>query len=780
MKLAWNGSSSVVAIMMALGWPAATNAQAIEADAQLEEIVVTAQKRAESIQDVPLSIVAASGKALEMSGVRSAGQLAKIAPSLKIDQSAGASDLRIRIRGFGSPGATATDPAVAAYMNGSYLARPGILFTSFLDIASVEVLSGPQGTLFGRNASMGAISVTTNAPSTGATTAEVKAEAGSYGTFSGTVIANIPAGENVALRFAGNATHTDGIFHNRQDGKTYGKNNAYIGRLSLKWEAAPNLSVTLTGDAAKSDGDGVYTFTGAPNATPGQVAAFTSLLAAFGRTPPVLTTSPSRNVNQVMGNPFLRDRNWGAAANIDWQVSPIVNARLISSYRDWDNKQRVMDSIGTTLRLLNVYLENRSQSQSHELQLVSDKGAFLDGKLSLTAGAYYGREKYHYGVAFNLGAAWCPILFSAVAAACSAGPQERAGFLDFDQTSRSLAFYTQANYRILPALELALGARYTWDRKSASLLTTVPNAIGVAPLARPESHPNLRFKDDRPSFRASLSWDVTDQVMVFGTFSTGYKSGGFNSGITNAPLTPALRTFASETVKDWQLGVKSKFLDGRARFNATLFRTTLDNFQDRSFNGTAFIIRNSGDVRSQGVDLDGEVVGPAGLHLSFGATYLDAKYVDNSNAPGREGCTGTPTCPLVQDLSGAPVPYASDWQGYVGVGWTSPAFGDGHKVTVRATQNFTSSFLSSNTNNPSSKLAGYSTTDVLLSVAADQDRWRLDLFGTNIFDKRYFVSTTAQILGALFGVNDPATGATLYRGFTGDPARYGVRLALKY
>lgn len=780
MKLSWNGGGSAIAIVMALGWSAVADAQAAETGVQIEEIVVTAQKRAESIQDVPLSIVAASGKDLEMSGVRSVGQLAKLAPSLKIDQSAGASDLRIRIRGFGSPGATATDPAVAAYMNGSYLARPGILFTSFLDVASVEVLSGPQGTLFGRNASMGAISVTTNAPSISDASADLKVEAGSYGTFAGTVVANLPAGENLAVRLVGNATHTDGIFRNRQDGRTYGENDSYVGRLAVKWEASPEVSVTLTGDAAKSDGDGVYTFTGAPNATPGQVAAFTSLLAAFGRTPPVLTTAPSLTVNQVMGRPFLRDRNWGVAADVDWQVSPVVNARLISSYRDWDNKQRVMDSIGTTLRLLNVYLENRSQSQSHELQFVSDKGAFLDGKLSLTAGAYYGREKYHYGVAFNMGADWCPILFSAIAAACSAGPLERAGFLNFDQTARSVAFYTQANYRVLPAVEMALGARYTWDSKSASLLTTTPNPVAVVPLARPESHPNLRFKDDRPSFRVSLSWDVTDRVMAFGTFSTGYKSGGFNSGITNAPLTPALRTFKSETVEDWQVGVKSTLLNGRARFNATLFRTTLHNFQDRSFNGTAFLIRNSGDVRSQGVDLDGELIGPAGLRMDFGATYLDAKYVDNRNAPGLEGCTGTPACPLVQDLSGKPVPYASDWQGHVGIGWTSPEFGNGHTVSLKVTENFTSSFLSSNTNNPSSKLAGYATTDVLLSIAADRDRWRFDLFGTNIFDKRYFVSTTAQILGALFGVNDPATGTTLFRGFTGDPARYGVRLSVKY
>ncbi len=756
-------------------------AQSTDAVETLGDIIVTAQKRSESIQDVPLSIVAASGEQLETAGVQNVAQLAKLAPSLKIDQSALAAGVSIRIRGFGSPAGSATDSDVATYIDGAYVPRPGALLTSFLDVDRVEVLSGPQGTLFGRNASMGAISVTTKAPDMSEFSGELKAEGGSYGTFAGTAIANLPASEQLALRLAFKASHTDGLYDNLLDGRTYGRSNSWIGRISARAELTPSFNWTVRADASKSRGDGVYAFTGAPNAVPVQIAALNSFVTSRGRSVPVLTPKPSFTVNQEFGNPFYDDRQWGLASDLDWDVSPSVSLRLINSYRDWDNEQRTMDSVGLSLSLLNVYQSNASRAHSHELQLISAKDAFMGGKLGITAGLYLAQEDYDYGVSFNVGPDWCPILFSAVAAACQAGPQANAAVSNFSQSADSFAVYAQANYAILPTLELALGARYTWDDKSASLVTTTPNPLAVAPLARPESHLTLRFKDDRPSFRASLSWEVADRVKAFATFSTGYKSGGFNSGISNPPLTPALRTFASETAQDYELGIKSVFLDGRARLNLTLFHTTLNDFQDRSFDGTSFIIRNSGDVRSKGVDVDGEIVGPAGLRLHFAATYLDSYYTSNPNAPGLEGCTGAPGCPTVQDLSGERRPYASKWQGNIGLSWTSEPFADGKMTaTIRATENFTSGFLTSNTNNPGSRLPGFATTDISVSLATVDERWQIDLFGTNIFDKRYHVNTIAQVLGGLFGVNDPVTGATLFRGFAGDPARYGLRLSFKY
>jgi iron complex outermembrane receptor protein len=268
--------------------------------------------------------------------------------------------------------------------------------------------------------------------------------------------------------------------------------------------------------------------------------------------------------------------------------------------------------------------------------------------------------------------------------------------------------------------------------------------------------------------------------MVFGTYATGYKSGGFNSGSGMAPLNAATRTFDSETVKDVEVGVKSKFWDGKFLLNATLFDTTLYNYQDRSFNGVGFVVRNAGDVKSKGVDLDAQVRVLAGLNVSFAATYLDSIYAKNLAAPGLEGCTGAAGCPTVQNLSGKTVTYAPKWHGNFGVHWNSRPLFSGYTAAVAASESYTASFATSATLNPQSVVPSYSTTDLRISLTSSDERWQFDLFGTNIFDKHYYTSTNAQVLAQAMGVNSTVTGATLFRGLLGDPARFGLRVTAKF
>ena len=780
------GDASDVRPPNAAAEPPAGSGQTTASTAGVEDIVVTAQKRSESIQNVPLSIVAVSGTTLERTGVRNVVDLQKLVPSLKTDATLLGAGVSVRIRGFGSPAGTATDSDVATYLDGAFVPRPGSVLSSFLDVKSVEVLSGPQGTLFGRNASMGAVSVTTNAPSKEAATLDVKAEGSSYDTFIGTIVANTPATSVGALRLAVQGSHTDGFYRNSLDGKKYGGKDEFVGRLSGRWDLTSNLNWTLRLDGSYDNGDRANPFSGAPNATPAQVAALSTFVTQNGGTPPVLGNTPSFRVNQQFRNPFFHDHQIGLTSDLGWTVSPVLTLRLIDSYRDWNNVQKVPDSIGTTLDILNNAQTNKSEANSHELQLISAKDAFLGGKLSFTSGIYHFHEDYQYDVTFNFGSDYCRVIFTAVNAPflitpCNAGPLTNGASSTFNQSADSTAVYLQVNYKILPRLELALGGRETWDSKSANFLTTVNNPIAAGAIASPESHPNLHFSDNRPSVRASLSWHITDRVLAFGTFSTGYKSGGFNSGVTNPPLTDAQRTFASETVDDYEAGLKSTFLGGKARLNATFFDTELHNFQDRSFNGQSFIIRNSGDVRSRGVDFDGELVAPAGFRFNFAATYLDSIYSKNTGAPGLEGCTGLPGCPTVQDLSGRPLPNAPHWQGNVGVNWTGPQIADGFVPTVLVSENFTTSFLTSNTDNPQSRLPSYETTDINIALTSPRSHVKLELFGTNVFDRRYFVTSIAQVLGGLIpGVTDRTTGGTIFRGFAGDPRRLGARLSLSF
>ena len=758
----------------------------------LDAIIVTAEKRAENVQRVPLSIVAVSGEALENAGVKGPLDLPKLVPSLQMSTTAYGSDLEVRIRGFGSPtGGNALDSDVASYIDGAFIPRPGAIMGSMLDVKAIEVLSGPQGTLFGRNAAMGAISINTNAPSA-KKSFDVTAEGSSYGTYRATGIGNIPLNDQLAVRVAMQGSHTDGIYHNELDGKTYGENTAYVGRGSAKWELTPDVSWTLRVDGTKSDGDGavgegVYTAT----ASASQLAAISGFVGRFGGTAPVYSNPPSYTVNQFFGSPFLRDSQVGTTSDLNWNLSSALTLRLIDSYRDWHDDQKSGDSVATSLDLVDVRITTGSMAQSHELQLVSSRDAYLGGKLGFTSGLYYFREHYSLDESFNLGSQFCGLLYGfrapLLVAPCRAAPQVNAGYDIFNQVSTSIAGYVQLNYAILPNLDFDLGARETSDRKTAVLDQIVPNPLGMAPFMTPEGPDGLSLSERKPSYRASLSWHVTDGFMAFATYSTGYKSGGFNAAFSTTDLGPAARTFKSETIDDYELGLKSQMLDGKLVLNASLFDTVLHNFQDRSYNGFEFLIRNAGAVRSRGLDLDGRWRALSSLTFNYGLTYLDSVYTSDTGAPGLEGCTGITTsasgtqtgCPLVQDLSGRPLDYAPKFHGNAGLTWN---FGDihGYTASFNASENYTSSFLTANTDNPQSRLPSYQTTDVRFGIHSPNDRWDFDIYGTNVFDKHYYTSTLAQPLAAQMGATNTQTGATVYRGFFGDPARYGARVAVHF
>ena len=764
----------------AMAQPAAASvSQPPEQQNQLQEIVVTAQKRSENVQKVPLSIVAISSEALVVAGVNSPSSLTKLAPSLQVAPSAFASDVSFRIRGFGSPGNSAVDSDVATYIDGVVIPRPGAVVSSMLDIRSIEVLSGPQGTLFGRNAAMGAVSINTNNPSL-KQSIDATVEGGSYGTFKGTLVLNVPVTDNFSVRAAGQVAHTNGIYHDLYDHKTYGKSTSYVGRISTKWDITPDVSWIGRADGSKTTGDGVVGEGVVPTASAGQIAALNGFVSHFGGTPPVEGNKPSYTFNQYVGSPFLHDSQVGITSDLSWSVSPKLTLRLIDSYHDWRNEQKTGDSIATTLDLVDVRVKTTSKSQSHELQLVSAPGAYLGGKLGFNVGLYYFRESFYISQNFNIGSQFCGLLYGFAApqlvGPCLAAPQANAGSTNLSQTTNSLGAYGQINYAIVPTVNLTLGIRGTSDKKTGVLNQITPNLLGAAPFITAEGPDSLYFKQTKPSYRASLSWQINPDIMLFTTYSTGYKAGGFNATFSPVALGSAARTFRSETVDDIEVGVKSTLLDRKLTFNASLFDTKLKDFQDRSYNGFAFLERNAGSVRSRGVDVDGRFRPVQKLTFSYGVTYLDSIYTSDTGAPGLEGCTGAVGCPLVQDLTGRPLEFAPKIHGNIGLNWDVGEI-HGYQLSLNASETYTSSFYTANTDNPQSKLPSYETTDLRLAVRSPDQRWELAVFGTNVFDRKYYVSTIAQPLAAQMGANNTTTGATIFRGFLGDPARYGVRLS---
>jgi iron complex outermembrane receptor protein len=769
------------------------------ADDQIETVTVTAEKRSENIQTVPLSIVAVSGQTLANAGVDNATQLGKVVPNLQITTVAQSAGVIVRVRGFGAGSNAAIDPDVAPYIDTAYIAHPGAILSSFLDVKTVEVLRGPQGTLFGRNAAMGAISITTNAPDAEKQTVDGSAEIGTNGWFQGEGIVNVPVSDDAAVRVAGLASHSNGYWHNLFDGKNYGERDQFVGRISAKWDIRNDLSWILRIDGANQNGDGlnpaqIDTHT----ATAAQLAHLTAVLHVFGGTPPTYAYPPTFTLNQRWDSPKLTDSQYGITSDLNWNASSDFAVRMVNSYRDWNDRQTDGDVVFTTLDLLNRHQTFSSNSQSHELQVITPKDAFLGGKMGFTAGLYYFEENYDLSETLDLGSKYCTVALAAKPAlipVCNALPHIGATQAPFSQHAESFAAYAQANYEILPNLELNLGARQTWDDKSGTFQQIVRNPFAGAGILRaPEGPDAMKFHDSRPSWLANLSWHVMDDVMVFATYATGYKSGGFNSAPGATALAPLAkppatsvpapqRQFSSETSDDFELGVKSLFWDGKVLLNATLFNTELHNFQDRSFNGLGFVIRNSGDVRSRGFETEGQIHAIEHLNLDFGVAYLDGIYTKNMHAPAFDGCSPaiiTPACPPTQNLSGKPLPFAAKWQGNAGFDVNSDPFGGGFTATFAMRENFTTSYQAENTDSPQSIVPGFGTLDARVSLYSPDNGWQLDLTGTNILNKHYFTEYFPQTLAGALGLNNPTTGATVFRGFLGDPASVRLKLSVRF
>lgn len=767
-------------------WLAAISAGALAASPVLaadedggtvEEAIVTAQKRAENVQGVPLSIMAVSEKAMEGRGVNDVRDLERIVPSLRLDTIAQASGVSIRIRGFGANSNAAIDPSVAPYIDGVFIPRPGAILSAFLDVASVEVLRGPQGTLFGRNATVGALSVNTHAPDLGGFSAKVAGQVGRFGERQVDGMVNLPVNERFALRVAALATETDGYVHNRLDGKTYGRNDTIAGRLSAKWRVTDDLTWIGRVDYARTTGDGVnFTQVDTSTATAAQLAAFS---ARLGGNPPTLQYRPSFTTNQVFSNLNLTDRQYGLTSDLAYNLPGGYALRLISSYRDWRNVQSDGDTVNTTLDLLTRDSTFDSESQSHELQLISPKGALLGGKLDFVAGLYYFDEDYVIGEGLNLGSRYCDFLVAGAApallGACATASQTGAAAGRFTQSADSKAVYAQANLKLLPTVEVTLGARQTWDRKTGTFVERLANPAAV--LLRATENTALKLEDDRPSWRANVSWHATPDVMAFVTYSTGYKSGGLNSAGGAAALGQK-RIFDSETSTDWEAGVKSVLFDRRLLLNVTAFRTELDDFQERSFDGVSFLIRNAGDIRARGVELEGQARPTRNLTFDFGLALLDATFTANRAAPGLPACNNSPTsCPTVQDLTGRTPTYSPKWQGNLAAEYTTDPFAGGFTASARLEVAYTSAFYSTNDLNPQGRIDAYQLYSGRLALLSPDETWNVALFGENLTNEHYFRGKFVQTLDGQMGVRVPATGATLLRGFVGAPRTWGVRVA---
>jgi iron complex outermembrane recepter protein len=756
-----------------------TTALAFPVDAQvLEEVVVTAQKRAESIQDVPLSIMAFSNATLERAGVRSADELTKIVPNLQINRQAQASATAIRMRGIGSVGNNSIDPSVAPFIDGVYIARPGAILNSFLDVAGVEVLRGPQGTLFGRNATTGAIQISTNAPDFSELGGEVVAEAGNYDAYRLRGVVNVPVSDTFALRFAALTDQRDGYFDNLLDGESYGDRDANVARASARWQPNDSLDWTVRLDYAEMGGDGALPPEVSTHTSPPELVAI--LGSAFGPLSPSVDDPFDGTVNQLI-NADLDDEQWGISSDLNYDFANGYRVRWIGAAREWENYQLDSDVVYTGVDLVGRRGSYESESMSQEVQLISPDRALFNERMDFVLGLFYFEEDYRIGETLDLGSAFCGALLPpALAPSCQPLPRRDATVLTFDQTAESTAAFVETNWHLSDTLKLKLGGRYTKDEKSA-LFEQVVNNPFAAGLRAPEVG-SYDFDDDQFNYRVVLSWFPTEEVMFFANYSTGYKAGGINSSGVASSL-EGRRIFTSEEVEDIELGIKSTLLEGAMQLNLTGYRMEIDDFQDRSFQDASFLVTNAGSLRQQGVELEAKWLPSNNLSIDFAAAYLDSEFTDFEDASPLAGCAvlpppGTPACPNPQDNTGSSASYSPEWEVTAAAEHVLD-FSNGMRLTSRVDYRWVDDYLAGGSDLSRQYLVeSFDIWGARLTLEPADSSWAISLYGENLTDERYALQHFTQVLGGALGLLDTETGDTVMRHYLSAPRTYGV--SVKY
>ncbi|HET9336055.1 MAG TPA: TonB-dependent receptor [Sphingomicrobium sp.] len=802
-RLRVNAYASAFALAVALGTaPAFAEEPAADATAQSEgpaasasvtepaaepdagtEIVVTAQKRAENVQDVPISIAAFSGDTLEESNVVNLEGLTKVTPNLSVARGAQTSYVRLAIRGIGAASNTTVEPSVAVFLDGAYVPRVGAVISSLLDMESVEVLRGPQGTLFGRNASVGAVSFHTARPRFGEFSGEVTGEIGNGDRYRAYGYVNVPVGENSAFRFAGSKQWFKGYWHNELDDKQVGGTDDTILRGSFRTEVGP-LEWVFRADYAKISGDGATNIDfDRSSVSDAQWAFFSTVLGA-----------PDTDLNDDDLNQFLTadvdDKQWGFNSSLSWDVGGGSTIRLINSYRDWENEQLDGDVIFTPTPILSRTGLFDSKNQNHELQFISPTGQWLDGRLDLVAGLYYFHEKYRQGEKLHMNEQFCIIAPAPAKPLCNAflaangGTVEDATVQEVRQTVDSYAAYAQANFHFTDQLFATVGGRFSKDKKEGSYdQQTNPLLANVRALEVLEL-PDV--SDEKFTYRLGLNYEPTEDLLLFGSYSTGYKSAGYNSGAGAPSLTtvsgefrPERRVFDRETTKNWELGAKTSWLDRKLTLNLTFYRMNISGFQDRAFDGTSFTVRNAGNLRHQGFEFDSVAKPLKNLSLFANVAYLDSEFTEYDNAAGLPGLPPGST----QDLKGKAANFAPKWSGRIGFDWAGDLGSGGMTWGLNSNLSFVSKQFGGLVNdaNPQTVIDGYALLGARATLNGANDRWSISLFGNNLLNKQYEAGNLYQFLGANLGLNNGVfSGSTAVRRLHADPRTYGASATFRF
>jgi iron complex outermembrane receptor protein len=754
----------------------------LKSENQLNDVVITSRRRIEKAQNVPIAISVVGGRQAEQAGAFNVNRLKELIPSVQL-YSSNPRNTTINIRGLGSTfGLTndGIDPGVGFYVDGVYYARPAATTLDFVDIDQIEVLRGPQGTLFGKNTTAGAFNITTRKASF-TSGANFEISYGNYGFVQAKASITGALSKKIAGRLSFSGTQRDGLLENVATGKKVNDLNNQGVRGQLLFTPSDDTDITIAVDYSKQRPDGyAQVIAGVVKTNRADYRQFDNIIASLGY------SLPSKN-------PFDRkidhDTPWrsgqdlgGASLNIN---SKIGNGKLTatSAWRFW-NWDPSNDRDFTGLPVLRLsQATSKHQQWSQEIRYAGSFTSKISGVVGVFAiGQDLKTDSYH--VEESGAAQWrfskdstsplweTPGLFNGY------GIKTQSTLNTF-----SGAVFGQLDWEISENLHLLTGLRYNYDKKKIDYNRTTYGGLQTTDAAllalKKKVYSDQAFKvdvdDTNFSGNITLSYKVSDKINTFGTFANSYKPVGINLGgipsDANGPIIE-LAKIKPEEVNHFEVGVKTSPFNNTT-INLTLFNTDINNYQtlvqseDPTLNRG--YLANAEKVRVRGIELDSRVT--ANKYLSFNAavTYTDGKYISFTNAPlplEETGLKSNGVSIYSKDVSGGQLPGISKWAGTLGGDLSKDGqfFGNKGRFFLAIDSYSRSSFSSSATPSKYLNINGYSILNGRIGFRASEGL-SVYLWGRNLLDKNYF----EQLL--------PASGnAGHYAGVLGDQRTYGITL----
>ncbi|WP_295803034.1 TonB-dependent receptor [uncultured Microbulbifer sp.] len=746
-----------------------------DTDLKIEEITVTAQKRSESLQDVPVAVDALTGDQLLKAGFRDVDDVAAQIPSLIVTSNLSPLNATFRIRRIGNEGNIPTfEPDTALIVDGAFRSRSGVGLGELVDVQSVEVLKGPQSTLYGKNASAGVITVNTQAPSP---EFEGMAEYGmgseGLNQLKGYVNGGITDAVNGRVSFS--STRRDQMIDNligeggdSQDGQAL--------RVQLSADLTDRLtSRVILGHTERHMntmlGDTWYTPT---------VVSVAGAMAQFGAGNPVTNNDPSDRIIEQVGTNDFDQKVTDGVVHFEYSGDGFV-FNSITGYENYTSSNIMygVEQMPADLLVFNDMQDGRSYSQ--EFRLMSDSS----DNLSWLLGAFYYNNTFTrgdrnapefelqsdigmlgnvVGTVLGVPEQFRPALFG------SAGD---TGDVFAQQDSESYGVFGTLGYHLTEDLKIDTGLRYSLDEKDGSVEQYTTTALGcVLNNLACSLTPDASDFADSDSWSAvtgnvTVSWFANDDTMLYGTYSRGFKAGGYSLQWGN--FSEEARPFAEESIDNFELGWKTEMWGNRARINGSVFHTEYDDFQNATFIGLAFAVNNAEKVVVDGIELDSTWLLSENLTGTANLAYIEARYDEYTGGQcyyGRAAENALGQC----DLSGEILPFAPKLTANFGLEWEQPlAGGDWYsRVDYRYTGEA----------NYSSELDPRHLEDAYwvgnLRTGWRNDTWDLSAWVKNLDDEVYFIQKTASPIASKLD------GGASYQAYTGTPRTFGLTARMNF